>query len=339
MSHSSGIPTSKALIDTFGEANQNNIRLIKVEIQEDQCVCTKTVESSGSFEQDLEVIPSFLEKDHACYILAKTDTKSIELSGNNWVFMSYVPDLAKVREKMTYASTRSNLKKELGSSHFVDEIHSAAPGDFTKKGYQAHKVHQESSAPLTWEEQQRADEREGGLFVGGGGMYVHGIAFPVEERAMQAIQEFCNNKVNYVQLAINIADEKVVYSTSGSVSIGDLDQSIPGDEPRFHFYRYTHSHDGDNLDSIIYIFSCPDGSSGTKSAPVRMRMLYSSSKANVESLITKNNVKIDLKLEINSASELSQSSIDNELHPPKPEEKKAFSKPARPGAGARKLIK
>ncbi|GAM25975.1 hypothetical protein SAMD00019534_091500 [Acytostelium subglobosum LB1] len=338
MSHSSGISASKELINTFGDANHNTVRFVKVSIVNEELVATKVVNATGTFEQDLDTIPTLLEKDHPCYILAKTDEKSIELSGNQWVFMFYVPDIAKVKEKMTYASTRANLKKELGSSHFVDEVYSSAQNDFTKRGYQAHRTHQESSAPLTLEEQQKADEREGGLFVGGGGMYVHGVSFPVEDRAMSAINDFLASKANYVQLAINIADEKIVHSTSGNVDADDLSSKVPGDEPRFHFFRYTHNHEGEQLDSIIFVFSCPDGSAGTKSAPVRQRMLYSSSKANVESLVTKHSVKVDLKLEINNGTELTKSIIDNELHPQKAEEKKAFSKPTRPGAGARKLI-
>ncbi|EFA79852.1 putative protein tyrosine kinase [Heterostelium album PN500] len=339
MSHSSGIAASPALISTFGDANLNNTRFIKVSIQDEVLVAVSTVDIDGTFESDLDKVPTLLEKDHACYVLAKTDEKSIELSGNNWVFMFYVPDIAKVREKMTYASTRANLKKELGSSHFVDEIYSSNQSDFTSKGYKAHKVHQGSSAPLTWEEQQRADEREGGLFVGGGGMYVHGVAFPVEERAVAAIGELLSGSVNYVALSINIADEKIVFQSSSSIDIEQLSTKVPLDEPRFHFFRYAHEHEGEQLNTLIYVFSCPDGSNGTKSAPVKMRMLYSSSKANVESLVTRQNTKVDLKLEVNNGSELSKSAIDSELHPPKPEEKKSFAKPTRPGAGSRKLIK
>eukprot|EP01132_Coremiostelium_polycephalum_P002442 gene2442-3015_t len=339
MSHSSGILASKDLISEFSLANQGNTRFIKVIIKDDQLVSDKIVESKNDFEQDLDLITELLDKTTPCYILYKTDDKSVELRGNNWIFMLYVPDLAKVRDKMTYASTKSNLKRELGSSHFVDEIYSSNPNDFSKKGYKQHKVHQESSAPLTWEEQQRADEREAGLFVGGGGMYVHGVAFPIEEKAVNAINQYQSGQVNYVQLAINITDEKIIFSESSNISADDLSSKVPLDEPRFHFFKYSHQFEGSNLNSNVFIFSCPDGSSGTKSAPVRMRMLYSSSKANVESLLTRNEEKVDLKLEINAPSEVSESIINSELHPQKQEEKKAFSKPTRPGAGSRKLIK
>ncbi|KAK5577048.1 hypothetical protein RB653_001985 [Dictyostelium firmibasis] len=334
MSHSSGIPASKELISTFGSANTGDIRLIKVVIQNDELVVEKTLNVQSDFETDLELAHSVLQKESPCYILFKRDDKSIELTGHNWIFMFFVPDNAKVREKMTYAATRSNLKRELGASHFVDEIYSSNINDFSRKGYKQHKLHQESDAPLTIEEQQRIDEKEQGLFVGGGGsgMHVHGISFPVDSEATTAVSNFINKKFNYIELSVNVDDEKIIFSSSSNIDIEAISSKISSTEPSFHFFRYSHEHEGENLESIIYIYSCPDGSNGTKSAPVRKRMLFSSSKANVEQLVTGHNVKIDLKLEVNSPNEISEESIINELHPPKVEEKKAFSKPSRPGA-------
>jgi len=339
MSHSSGIPVSQELISTFGNSNQNNTRFIKVIISEDQLVSCKTENASGDFETDLDSVPAVLDNS-PCYILFKKDDKSIEVTGSNWIFMFYVPDNAKVRDKMTYAATRSTLKRELGAAHFVDEIYSSNKNDFSKKGYKQHLVHQESAAPLTNEEQQKIDEREQGVFVGGGGasMHAHGVAFPVDSKAQSAVNEFLAGKYNYISLGINIQDEKIIFASQENTDIDSISKHISTEEPRFHFFRYSHQFEGQDLDSIVYIFSCPDGSAGTKSAPVKMRMLYSSSKANVESLVSKN-TKIDLKVEINAPSEISANSIETELHPPKPEEKKAFTRPTRPGAGSRRLVK
>ncbi|KAF2074565.1 hypothetical protein CYY_004147 [Polysphondylium violaceum] len=339
MSHSSGIPVSQELISTFGSSNQDNTRFIKVVISEDQLVSSHVESISSDFESDMDKIESVLDSS-PCYILFKKDDKSIEVTGCNWIFMFFVPDNAKVREKMTYAATRSTLKRELGIAHFVDEIYSSNKKDFSKKGYKQHLIHQESEAPLTMEEQQKNDEREQGVFVGGGGasMHAHGVAFPVEPKAQSAVQDFINDKCNYISLGINIQDEKIIFSSQENTDINSISKHISTEEPRFHFFRYSHEFEGENLNSIVYIFSCPDGSAGTKSAPVKMRMLYSSSKANVESLVSKS-LKIDLKLEINAPSEISAQSIETELHPPKPEEKKAFTRPTRPGAGSRRLVK
>jgi hypothetical protein len=68
---------------------------------------------------------------------------------------------------------------------------------------------------------------------------------------------------------------------------------------------------------LVMVYSCPDGSGNTKSAPVRQRMLYSSSKANIENVLTSIGGKADVKIEVNQGDEVTQDNIDNQLHPPK----------------------
>ena len=64
----------------------------------------------------------YLDETTPSYILIRLDDKAN--TGNyNWLFLSYVPDNAKVRDKMIYASTRASLTKELGDNHFTDSIY------------------------------------------------------------------------------------------------------------------------------------------------------------------------------------------------------------------------
>jgi len=85
----------------------------------------------------------------------------------------------------------------------------------------------------------------------------------------------------------------------------------------------------------LFIYSCPDGSKGTVSAPVKMRMLFSSSKANVSSLAK--DMTIDLKMEVNNGEDVSESEITLLLHPPRAETPKKINKPT--PRGGRRLIK
>jgi len=87
------------------------------------------------------------------------------------------------------------------------------------------------------------------------------------------------------------------------------------------------------------IYSCPDGSGNTKSAPVRLRMLYSSSKANIENILTSVGGKTDVKMEVNQGSEVHPEAIVLLLHPPKEEKKEAFAKPKGPTRGGKRLIR
>jgi len=340
MSHSSGIPVAKSLSDSFGAAlTSGQTRFVKVQIKNDELVPTAECPLGDNYEDDLDKIANYLDAAEPCFILFRLDDKNAQ--GNLWVMMCYVPDKAKVREKMTYASTRSNLRKQLGSTYFSSEIFGTVVGDFNRQGYKQFVAMQKSDNPLTWTERQSIQEKEQGVFVGGTSTaYIHGVAFPVETTATQALKGLLAGQHNYVQLAIDTDNEKIVLDHAGDVQIDTLDSKVPtSDQPRFHFFRYDHNHEGEDLQSIVMVYSCPDGSSGTKSAPVKLRMLYSSSKANIENILTSLGGKVAVKLEVNSGSEVTQEAILSILHPVKEEEKKGFAKPKGPAKSGRRLIK
>jgi len=68
-------------------------------------------------------------------------------------------------------------------------------------------------------------------------------------------------------------------------------------------------------------------------------MLYSSSKANIENIVTQLGGKVALKLEVNYGSEVTPEVIHNQLHPVKEEEKKQFARPKGPSKGGKRLIR
>ena len=44
-------------------------------------------------------------------------------SGYEWLFVSWSPDTAPIRQKMLYASTKATLKQEFGTSQIKEELH------------------------------------------------------------------------------------------------------------------------------------------------------------------------------------------------------------------------
>jgi twinfilin-like protein len=337
MSHSSGIPVGSNLKETFGNAlTSNSVRLIKVQIENEQLVDISSKNIHGSFDDDLSMVPDLLDKEKPCYVIYRMDTEDPQ-----WTLFCYVPDKSKVKEKMLYASTRANLKQQLGLNYFIDDVFGTVPGDFTKEGYKLHVECKKMEAPLTQQEQIKQLELESGeIYKGGASSYVHGVAFPVQSDAVDALKKLVSGSVNYVQIVIDCDAEKIKCGhTNNLKSFGDLKKEIRLDEPRFHFYAYKHNHEGSSITSFVYVYSCPDGSKGTKSAPVRMRMLYSSSKANVADIIKTVNGNIDAKLEINAPEDLIEDDVVTTLHPPQAEQTKTFSKPTRPGKGGARLVR
>jgi twinfilin-like protein len=128
--------------------------------------------------------------------------------------MSYVPDKAKVREKMVYSSTKATLKLQLGGGLFVQEIFGTVPKDFTLESYNKYIASQQAEAPLTRAEMDRKEEEEsGGVFVGGQGTgAIPGVQFPVEENVLASLKKLKDGSINYVQLIIDPNRERYVQS-------------------------------------------------------------------------------------------------------------------------------
>jgi twinfilin-like protein len=338
MSHSSGIPVSAQLRDAFGKAISGNVRMVKVQIENEELVSKSTVSVSGDFSSDLSHVPSLLDADTGlpCYILVKLDEETAQ-----FVMLCYVPSKSKVKDKMLYASTRSNLKQQLGASYFVDEVFGDQASDFSAQGYKQHVESKKVEAPLTEREQLKQMENESGeIYSGGASTYVHGVAFPVDQGASSAVKQLISGQVQYIQIAIDCDQERIICpKTEGTMTFDKLRSEIPLDEPRFHFFAYKHDHQGASVTSFVYVYSCPDGSNGSKSAPVRMRMLYSSSKANVAEVVKAAGGQIDARLEVNTGSELNEEELLSTLHPQKAEQAKNFARPSRPGKGGARLIK
>jgi len=105
-------------------------------------------------------------------------------------------------------------------------------------------------------------------------------------------------------------------------------QTISSTEPRFTFYRFTHSHGGETSNPLLFLYTCP-ASAGMKA--IKARMIYPLMKRAVLTVAeTEAGLKVDKKFEVEDPSEVTESSVLEELHP-HVEVKKAFNRPKRPG--------
>jgi twinfilin-like protein len=316
-----------------------NTRFIKVQIVNESLVPTAT-EAAGSttYEQDFVKATNLMEPTTPCYIVYRLDSKSDY--GYQWILMAYTPDKAKVRDKMTYAATRATLKRQLGGNYFVNEIFGTIPKDFSKESYQKFVQSQHADAPLTQAEQALKEEMEQGVVIGGTSTYVHGVTFPVAQDVIESFKRMKQGQINYIQLIIDANQEKINLADTKNLSrLSDVSGLLSTTEPRFHFFNWTHEYDGKTLTSLLFIYSCPDGSGNTKSAPVKLRMLYSTSKANAENVATSAGLEVALKLEINKGADIVEENVYRLLHPEAIQQQKQFAKPMRPGKGQRKLIR
>ncbi|ROT40804.1 cofilin/tropomyosin-type actin-binding protein [Sodiomyces alkalinus F11] len=289
------------------------------------------VSPSASFTDNLTSLAQHLTPNEALYIILRRYDTIPRL-----VAVTYVPDAAKVRQKMLFASTRLTLTRELGTEHFRETIFATTPGELSPSGFAKHDAHNDLDAPLTEEEKslgavKRAEQEAGS---GTGVREIHlskSLSMPLTEDVIAAMKEAAQEGGRVLtMLKINPDTEVVelVPSTEVPTSISELAQTISPTEPRFTFFRYSHSHNGDTSSPMLFFYTCPI-TPGNKA--IKTRMLYPLMKRAVLSVAT-DDAGLDLakKFEVEEPSEITEDLVHAELHP-KVEARQAFRRPKRPG--------
>ena len=166
--------------------------------------------------------------------------------------ISWSPDSASIRNKMLYASTKATLKKEFGSGQIKDDLYGNIKEDISLRGYQKHVVSAAAPGPMSREELEREEVRaqtNTEISVDTRHQTVSGLAFPMTNKAVEAIKNYQAGKTNYVQLSINISKEIIDLEDQKGCDIHQLVSRVPEDVPRYHVFRFDHTHEGDFLKS------------------------------------------------------------------------------------------
>ncbi|CAI5767108.1 twinfilin-2 isoform X4 [Podarcis lilfordi] len=82
---------------------------------------------------------------------------------------------------------------------------------------------------------------------------------------------------------LDLERETIDLVHTNATEIADLPKRIPQDSARYHFFLYKHSHEGDYLESVVFIYSMP----GYKCS-IKERMLYSSCKSRLLDSVEQN---------------------------------------------------
>uniref|UniRef100_A0A667WDX3 Twinfilin-1 n=1 Tax=Myripristis murdjan TaxID=586833 RepID=A0A667WDX3_9TELE len=330
MSHQTGIQAGNDVKDVFANAKSGDqYRLLKIVIEDEQLTLGGTRQASKKWDQEYDslVLP-LLEDDLPCYILYRLDTSNNQ--GYEWIFLAWSPDHSAVRHKMLYAATRATLKKEFGGGHIKDEIFGTVKDDLSLSGYKKYLTSQAAPLPLTAAEEElrqiKLSEVQTDISVDTKQQTLAGVAFPLHGDAVNALERFRDKKLNYVQLEIDFEKEVIRLCNSEATEVKDLPMRIPKDAARYHFFLYKHSHEGDYLESTVFIYSMP----GYKCS-IRERMLYSSCKNPLVDMVeSKLQIEIEKKLEIDNGDELTSDFLYEEVHPKQHAHKQAFAKPKGP---------
>jgi hypothetical protein len=124
--------------------------------------------------------------------------------------------------------------------------------DVSFHGYQKHIVSAAAPGPMSREELEREEvktQTNVEVSVDSKQQTMSGIAFPLTAAAKEAIQSFKDELTNYVQLSIDTAKEIVNVENKSSCDLKSLPSKVPEDAPRYHVFRFDHTHEGDFLKS------------------------------------------------------------------------------------------
>jgi twinfilin-like protein len=339
MSHQTGITACSDLRDYIAGSKGGNIRLIKVGIADEQLVLEDSAQSSGTWETDWNslILPR-LEEKQPCYILYRLDSRND--TGFEWVFISYSPDFSPVRQKMLFAATRATMKKEFGSGQIRDELFGTVPADVDLAGYKKHLLSEHAPKPLTFAEEELAEikrkEVNADIGVDTKHQTVQGVAFPLTKSALDQLQRLKDGHLNYVQLSLDVEKELISLESAETIDVKHLPSKCPPDHPRYHFYTFRHTHEGDQMNTIVFIYSMPG-----YNCSIKERMLYSTCKAPLIDVAERQlGLEIPRKLEIDDPKEITADFLYDEIHPKKNIAKQQFAKPRGPaGRGPKRMTK
>jgi len=342
MASQSGIACSEQLLTFLGACRDGSVRLVKVSISDSanpMMVLESHMEPVSTWEDDWDqMVPTNLSPDQPCFLLYRLDTT--DASGSYmWLLLSWSPDHSSTRQKMLYASTKASFKLEFGAGQIGDEYYANMMEEITLAGYKRHLAVEAAPGPLSRQEEEMKEVKESEsrveISIDSKHNTLSALAFPFKKDAIEGLENYRDGISDYVQLAIDTDKEEVILISSGSCSTEELPSKVPETGARYHLFRFKHNHEGDHLESNVFIYSMPG-----YSVPIKERMMYSSCRNAVVDVI-ENTIKIVLekKVEVSSGSELTEEYLQGELHPVVSLNRPKFSKPPGPNRGNKRITK
>lgn len=190
----SGISASQELNSQFNDLLQSDSAFgLIATIEKESLVPVQLLTSSSpaSFADNVSnLLQPVVTDNEPAYILLKRYDAVPKLTA-----VTYVPDTAKVRQKMLFASTRLTLVRELGREHFRETIFATTKEELTPEGFTKHDKHEQLEAPLTEEERslqgvKNAEAEEGSRGTGTREIHLsQTMKMPVHEDALASLKE------------------------------------------------------------------------------------------------------------------------------------------------------
>ncbi|OWB78564.1 hypothetical protein B5S32_g2760 [[Candida] boidinii] len=305
---------SKEVIESFKDYIDNSHRCIILTISNEVLSPSATIPGSSDLISDLTSITNKITTTEPCYIIIKEDTTT-NTSTNNYYFISWVPDEAKVKDKMIYASAKNNILKDLGLEFFKSILFMSELNELSESGWKSLQNHENSIKPLSDSEKSLKNVKNLEMLnsiglinnkkklVNDNNLLNGSLNFKINNDLLEILSNNSDFK-NGEFISINIINEILVLKLSDELNpnnISSIIDKLPSDSPNYTILKLN--------DLFYFIYSCPSGSK------VKDRMIYASNKLGFINNL-KNNLNFNFAkiIEIGDSDEieLSEFEINND---------------------------
>ncbi|PRP83202.1 twinfilin-1 [Planoprotostelium fungivorum] len=303
MSHAP-IPLAEELVSKFkGQTIAQSIRFYKCVIRDEVIVNTYEERQTSNMEADWGHIAEQAGDEEPAYFIVRLE------GTKRWLLLTYVPDAAPVKSKMTFASAKEFLKEKLGANFFVEDVHATTKAELSYANLQAGRapVNALSSKEVELgelhkqEEQARKDfsqsltaKTQPGATAGIGGY--HSVVLPLTDHAKAELTKLREGTATFLELEITEKNDHVeAKGTAKNVNSGEgVAKEITGSAPRFYVYLTNKI-----SKQAALIYYCPGNS------PQKLRMVYSTAKQGLADEINRTGLHIaSRKIEISEAGDV-----------------------------------
>ena len=320
------------LKQAFVDAQKGAKRCVIVKIKEEKLVLKELMDPTSAGEQDdFDSLNSKVGPNDTAFLLFQLDT-------GRWLFVAYIPDTSKVRDKMLYASSIDDLQDQLGKGFFEDTYKVCDKSELSYDQWKRTLRRQSFSGLMT--EKERVVREEQMIDKGTTSAGMKTVAFPMASDVLDAMKELSKGDREVVMIRIKKKkggrEECVLGKLKDGAVVDDL-LDATGSEPR---YIVTSEKAAGCLgDGFVFALFCPEG------AKAMNKMMYATAKKAVADVAGDIVGKITANVEIDDISTFRMSAkkaVDFTDQSTQQTHKMAFKKPVaarRKRRGRRGLIK
>ncbi|KAG5513571.1 hypothetical protein PMAC_001003 [Pneumocystis sp. 'macacae'] len=342
MSTISGICVSEEFFNDFQAFSENtDIFAMKISIFKESLIKSNYISKSSDFFKNLESVRSILNDIEPAYVLCKFQ----DMEPMKMLLIYYVPENAKIRDKMIYASTQHTLIKSLGSDKILKNVFASSKEEINKKLFEEQLEIQAKDNLLSDKEKDFWNTKNSQEHM----MNCFSQRKPTNDKLFLNISEAAKTSIkklsantkefNFIQLVktssflychvhiIKASDpftEILNLEMTALIKPNDIQHVISSASPRYSIYSWKHIYSDSTVTSNIFIYTCP------KASTIKERMLYSSTCSLALSTM-KQWIHIDKKIETDDLIDINETMLYSILHPSIEKKEKLFLKPRRPG--------